>query len=175
MARGEEESARKFVNWPEAHRRRKAAQVASGKSIVDIAEVIGVTDGYLGLFIRTREIGAMDILLGLAQELNTTTDYLLAAPWAGNSARPDNLRFSEESMRAMRLLDALPRPARQHLLEMLTQAAEVWRATAKLQADVLRYAAALEEAGIDLDLDNAPIGEVTIGEFLADALRNGEA
>ncbi len=80
MARGEEESARKFVNWPEAHRRRKAAQVASGKSIVDIAEVIGVTDGYLGLFIRTREIGAMDILLGLAQELNTTTDYLLAAP-----------------------------------------------------------------------------------------------
>lgn len=163
-----EEEGRRIIDFDESHRRMKAMQVASGRSIVDIAEELGISAGYLGLFIRTRDIGGLNIVVGLARATGTTTDYLLAAPWANNPARPEGLRFSAEAMEAMAAMDKLPEPARQHILGIIRELVVVWTKTTQLQDHLIRTALALEEAGINLDLESVRVGPATLADFLSD-------
>ena len=172
MADVKEEVGKLYIDFAESHRRMKKAQVDSGKSIVDIAEALGISAGYLGLFIRTRDILGLNILVGLAVETNTTTDYLLGL--ANNPARPESLRFTAESMRAVELMDKLPEPARQHILGIIYSLAEVWTKTTQLQDHVVRTALALEEAGVNLDLESIKVGQATLADFLGNTLGQGE-
>lgn len=66
------------------HRRMKKAQMDSGKSIVDIAEALGISAGYLGLFIRTRDILGLNILVGLAVEGRKVLGWLESEPERAN-------------------------------------------------------------------------------------------
>lgn len=158
------------IDYDEVHRRLRSTRKSLGLEIKDAAAMVGLVPQYLGQLEMNRAPGVWEHILNLAGIYNTTTDYLLNAPWANNPERIPGSAHTKEAMQAMRIIDQYPPAVRVVMLESLQKLAEVMSSLVEQARENIQLRLTLSEYSTRLTEEEIRISDSTVAERLAQLL-----
>lgn len=134
------------IDFNLVHHRLRGTRESLGIDVQEAGTDTGIGPQYLGQLERIRNPGVWRHIVALASYYQTTTDWLLGAPWANNRERSVTSEWSEEALGAVRLMDKLEdRVSRQGVLEILDFSVERLAEMGNLQAENIRLRLLIEE------------------------------
>lgn len=163
------------MDYDEIHKRLRKTRKALDLELKDAASVIDIDPQYLGQLEMNRSPGVWEHIVNLAYIYNTTTDYLLDAPWAKNPERIPGSAHTKEAMAAMRIIDQYPPAVRVVLLESLEKLAEVMSSLVDQARENIQLRLTLSEYSTRLTEEEIRVSDSTVAERLAQLLSADES